>query len=68
MDYNAKIEAIYITYDYNKFTNEILETKIKEKGLVNKSRISYRIKKSDLNTKLAALATKPELKADKINW
>ena len=57
MDYNAKIsdtEAKYFTAsDYNKFTSEIFETKIKEKGLVDNSR--YVIKSSDLNTELSEL-------------
>ena len=50
-----------------KFTKYILDTKIKEKGLLNKSNISN-LKNSDLNAKLATLATKGELKAgqDKI--
>ena len=38
--------------------------KIKKKGLVDKSAISNLIKNSDLNVKLAALATKAELKAE----
>ena len=41
---------------------------INEKGFIEKSNISNLIKNSDLNTKLATLATKAELKAkqDKI--
>ena len=42
-DYNAKISDIeakhFITSDYNKFTKEILDSKIKEKGLVDKCNI-----------------------------
>lgn len=33
------------TYDYNKFTKEILDTRIKQKELVNKSNISNPAKK-----------------------
>ena len=36
---------------------------IKEKGFIEKSNISNLIKNSDLNTKLATLATKAELQA-----
>ena len=44
LDYNAKISGIgakyFTTPEYNRFTSEILETKIKEKRLVDKSSIS----------------------------
>ena len=67
-DYDVKIleiEEIYITTsDYNKFTTEILDAKLKQKKLVIKSGITSLVKNSDLNTKLAALATKAELKAE----
>ena len=67
-DYNARkseIERNYITTsDYNKFTSDILNAKIKQKKLVDKSDISNLIKISDLNTKLAALAAKAQLKAE----
>ena len=71
-DYDAKISNIvgkYITTSNdNEFTSDILDVKIKQKELVNKSNISNLVKNSDLNTKLAKLATKAELKAkqDKI--
>ena len=59
-DYNAKISSIekkcFITSDYNKYTSEIFDAKIKEKVLVAKSKISNLVKNSDLNTKLPALA------------
>ena len=67
-DYDVKISEIekkyFITSDYNKFTNEILDKEIKQKELVNKPNISN----SDLNTKLGILETKVEFKAvqDKI--
>ena len=69
-DYNMKItgiEANYLTtLDYYEFTGEILETKIKEKGLVDKSNISNLIKNSDLNTKLLTLAINIEINISKI--
>ena len=65
-DYNTKIlkhETKYpTTSDYNRFTAEILEAKIKGKGLINKSNISNLVNSYDLNAKLATLATKAELK------
>ena len=39
----------FTTSDYNKFTVEILNAKIKEKGLVDKSDISGFIDNSDLD-------------------
>ena len=66
-DYGAKIldiEAKYCTTsDYNEFTYEILDTKIKEKEVVNKF-VSGFIDNSDLNKKIVALATIPEVKAE----
>ena len=65
-DYDAKIskfEGKYFTSsDYNKFASDVLDAKIKQKELANKSDISNLVKNSDL------LATKAELKAkqDKI--
>ena len=44
--------------------SKVLDDKIKTKGLVDKCKISNLIKKSDLNTKLATLITKAELKAE----
>ena len=55
-DYKAIISDIETTYftssDYNKFTREILETKIQEKGLTEKSIISYLVKSSSLKKNL----------------
>ena len=45
-------------FDYNKFTSNIHDTKIKQKTFFNKSDISNLIEKSDLNTKFATLAPK----------
>ena len=53
----------FTTSDYNKFTVEILNAKIKEKGLVDKSDISGFIDNSDLDSKIATLATEAELKS-----
>ena len=66
-DYDAKILEIEVehiaTFTYNKFTSDIHDGKIKQKELVNKC-ISNLVKHSGLNTKLAALATKTELKEE----
>ena len=60
-----EIEGKSITdSNYNKFTSNILGTKIKQKELVNKSDISNLMKNFDLNIKLATLETKAELKAE----
>ena len=45
---------------------EILNKKIKEKKLVDKSDISWFIDNSDIEKKIATPATKAELKASKI--
>ena len=57
-------EKYFTTSDYNKFTNDIVNAKIKEKDLVNESNISNLVKNSYLNAKLKTLETKAELKAD----
>ena len=54
----------FTTADYNKFINEKLDLKIK-KDLVDKSDIAGVINNFDLNKKVAILATKAELKAEK---
>ena len=60
-----EIEVKYITTSYyNKFTSDILDTKLKQKELVKNSDISNLIKDSALNTKLETLATKTELKVE----
>ena len=67
MDYNVKtsdIEAKYFTTsDYDKFKKWTIETKIKEKWLVDKSSISGLKEYHDLNKKLVTVATKSELRA-----
>ena len=49
MDYDAKMSGIkgkYVTTsDYTKITSDILDAKIKQKELVNKSDISSHVKK-----------------------
>ena len=42
----------------------MVDAKIKQKELANKSDVPNLIKNSDLNTKLTTLATKVELKAE----
>ena len=67
-NYNSKISDIAKKYftssDYNKFTKKILDGKIIERGLVDKSDISNLVKNSDLNKKLVALTAEVELKAE----
>ena len=61
----SKIEAKYsTTSDYNKFTGEIVNTKIKEKGLVGKCNIYGFKNNPDLDKKIAKWAEKAELKKD----
>ena len=58
------IEKKYFTTADYKFTSATLDAKIKQKELLNKTNFSDLIKDSDLNTKLATLATKVELKTE----
>ena len=44
--------------------SDTLNSKIKQRKLVNESNISSLVKDSDLNTKLGTLAAKVELKAE----
>ena len=64
-DFDPKILHIQANYfttpDYDRFTEEIIN---KEKGLVDKFDISGFIDNSDLDKKIATLATKAELKAE----
>ena len=68
IDYDAKIleieEKYFTTFDYNKFTIDILDAKINPKQLVYKSNTSNVAKNSDFNIKLQTLATKAELKSE----
>ena len=54
----------FTTANFNKFTNEKLALKIKQKELVDKSDIAGFINNSDLNEKVATLATKVKLKTE----
>ena len=59
------IESKYITTaDVNKFTKHIVDNSVKSKNFVDKYAISGFINNSGLNTKLATLAKKAELKAE----
>ena len=49
---------------YNNFTSQTLDAKIKQKELVDKSAIAGFINNTDLNRKVAMLATKAGLKAE----
>ena len=51
------------TADYNKFTSDALDVKIKQKELVSNYDISNLLKNSNLDQKIEMLATKAELKA-----
>ena len=65
-DYNGKqsdIEAKqFNTSNYNKFTGEILNKKIKQKGIADRSNISGFIDNSNLEKKIATVVTNTELK------
>ena len=67
-DYDAKISDIekhyFTTSDYNKFTNDILDAKIKNKKLVNEFHISVLINNTGLNEKIKQLTAKEEVKAE----
>ena len=55
----------FTTADCNKSTNKNLDVKVKQKQIVSdKSGIAVFIDNSDLNKKVATLATKAELKAE----
>ena len=53
----------FTTADYNRFSNEKLDLKIKQKQLVNKSHISGFIDNSNFNNIVATLAIKAKLKS-----
>ena len=50
--------------DYNKFTSQTLDAKLKQKELVDKSVIAGFINDADLDKKVATLTTNVELKAE----
>ena len=51
------------TASFNKFTKDIVDNNIKSRNLVDKSTIAGFINSAELDTKVATLATKVELKA-----
>ena len=67
-DYGDKISdiegRILTTSDYDKFTSDILDAKIKQKELVNKSDISNLVTNSEFDTELRTLPTKAKLKEE----
>ena len=58
------ISLLLIITNLQNTWNEILDTRIKQKGPLDKSKCSNLVKKSDLNTKLPTLARKSEFKAE----
>ena len=66
--YNARISQIegilFTTSDYKAFTSDMLDAKIRKIELITKSDIFNVIKNSNINTKLATLAAKAELKIE----
>ena len=68
VDYDAETLHIkckyFTTANYNKFTNEKLGLKIKQKELVSKSDIAGFISNTDLDNEVATWAIKAELKAE----
>ena len=67
--YDAKVSEIYIKYfnrsDYDNFTTDILNTKIKKKELVDESDISRFKYKFDLEKKIRTLGAKADSTAVK---
>ena len=59
----SDIESKYFVTVILSLLGEILDAKIKEKGLVDKSANAGFIDNSDLSKKIAILATKAELKS-----
>ena len=53
----------FTSFDYNKFTNNILDAKIKE-NLVNETNTSGFINNFDLDKKIATINEKAELKVE----
>ena len=60
----SDIEAKYFaTCDYNKFNKEMLDAKIYEKELRDKTNISNFVKNSDLNKKTCNITNKSRIKS-----
>ena len=62
--YQTLNQKYFTTFDYNKLRNEIIDNKINEKELAKKTDISEFIENTNLNNKIATLATKAELKVE----
>ena len=63
MDKISSIKIKYFTtFSFNKCESKILERKIKERWVVDKSNIYGLVKTFDLNSKMTTLATNIELK------
>ena len=60
---NLNINVLYLIF-YNKFTNNILDAKIKNKNLINESDIFGFVNNSDLDKEIATLTTKAKVKVD----
>ena len=54
----------FTTADYNKFTSNIIDTKITQKKLVNESGLDEKIKTLARKEEMKTLATKAELKSE----
>ena len=67
-DYNAKISEMenkrFTTSDYNKFTSNTLDAKIKQKILVNESYLNEKIKTLAKKEEIKTLAPKAESKVE----
>ena len=67
-DYDAEISYIknkyFTTYNYNKFTNNIIDEKITAKKLFNESDLNEKIKTLATQEEIKKLATKAEIKAE----
>ena len=67
-DYDAKMSDIenkcFTKSDYNKFMQNILDVKVKEKELMDKSALPGYINNADLNKKVSTLAMKVDLKSE----
>ena len=67
-DYDAKMSDIenksFTKSDYNKFRQNILDVKVKEKELMDKSALPGYINNADLNKKVSTLAMKVDLKSE----
>ena len=57
-------DKYFTTFDYNKFTTNILDAKITAKKLVNQSGLNEKIKTLEAKEEIKKIATKAELKAE----